>query len=81
MANRKKEFIELLERPELNKSAIADKMYPNMKYARTALNNKLKERKAGNDTTRTLTDDDLKKGWAVLKDLADDINKKAPTDQ
>ena len=55
-------------------------MYPNTKYARTSLNNKLNERKSGNDTIRVLTDEDLKKGWDVLKDLADAINEKAPTD-
>ena len=76
----KEAFKAILERPELNKSAIADRMYPNTKYARTSLNNKLNERKSGNDTIRVLTDEDLKKGWDVLKDLADAINKKAPTD-
>ncbi|MBC7744437.1 MAG: hypothetical protein H7096_04980 [Flavobacterium sp.] len=74
----KEAFKAILERNELNKSAIADKMYPNSKYARTALNNKLNERKSGNDTIRVLTDDDLKKGWEVLKDLSDAIIEKGP---
>jgi len=69
---------DLLGRPELNKSAIADKMYPNNKYARTTLNNKLKENQYGNDSVRRFGDDDLKKAWEVLKDLADDIYSKAP---
>jgi len=69
---------DLLSRPELNKSAIADKMYPNNKYARTTLNNKLKENQYGNDSVRRLGDDDLLKAWEVLKELADAIYSKAP---
>jgi hypothetical protein len=70
---KEQDFKDLLARPELNKSAIADKMYPNNKYARTTLNNKLKENQYGSDSARKLNEDDLKKGWEVLKDLADDI--------
>lgn len=68
---------ELLERPELNKSAIADKMYPKNQYARTTLSAKIAGRKIGNGVAR-LTDDDLSKAWEVLKDLADAIYSKAP---
>jgi len=71
------ELKELLERPELNKSGIADKMYPNNKHARTTLSAKIAGRKLGNGVAR-LTDDDLKKGWEVLKELADAIYSKAP---
>jgi len=69
---------DLLARPELNKSAIADKMYPNNKYARTTLNNKLNEKQYGSDSARKLNDDDLSKAWEVLKDLADDIYSREP---
>ena len=78
---KEKDLKDLLLRPELNKSAIADKMYPNNKYARTTLNNKLKETQYGADSTRKLNDDDLSKAWGVLKDLADDIHSKAPEEE
>lgn len=77
---KEQDFKDLLEREELNKSAIADKMYPETKYARTTLSAKLAGRKSGNGLAR-LTDDDLKKGWEVLKDLADDILGKAPEEE
>lgn len=69
---------DLLARPELNKSGIADKMYPKNKFARTTLNNKLKESKHGSDSVRRLNEDDLSKAWEVLKDLADDIYSREP---
>ena len=71
------ELKDILGRPELNKSAIADKMYPNNKHARTTLSAKIAGRKIGNGIAR-LTEDDLSKAWEVLKDLADDIYSKAP---
>jgi len=74
---KEKELIELLERSELNKSGIADKMYPNNKYARTTLSSKIAGRKLGNGIAR-LTEDDLIKAWDVLKELADAIYSKAP---
>ena len=77
---KEQDFKDLLAREELNNSAIADKMYPDTKYARTTLSAKLAGRKAGNGHAR-LTEDDLKKAWKVLKDLADDINSKAPEEE
>ncbi|MFC4213491.1 hypothetical protein ACFOWA_20020 [Pedobacter lithocola] len=68
---------DLLGREELNNSGIADKMYPDNKFARTYLSAKLAGRKSGNGFAR-LTDDDLSKAWEVLKDLADDIYSKGP---
>ncbi|GGG93499.1 hypothetical protein [Pedobacter zeae] len=71
------DFKDLLGREEINNSGIADKMFPDNKYARTTLSAKLAGRKSGNGLAR-LTEDDLKKGWKVLKDLADDIYSRAP---
>ena len=67
------EFKRVIELPELNKSGIAGKMFPNNKNARTALNNKINGKQYGNDTVRHLTDEDLKKGEDVLRNLANDI--------
>ncbi len=72
-----KEFRELLIRDELNVSGIANKMYPNNKSAKAYLGSKLANRKTGHSTQK-LTETDLTKAWGVLKDLADDINNKAP---
>lgn len=74
---KEQDFKDMLAREELNNSGIADKMYPDNKYARTTLSAKLAGRKSGNGLAR-LTEDDLRKGWEVLKDLADDIYSKAP---
>lgn len=70
----------LLTRPELNKSGIADKMFEGKSNPRGRLHNKMNNVKSGHSTQR-LTEDDLKKGWEVLKDLADDIYSKAPEEE
>lgn len=75
---KEQELKDLLARPEINKSGIADKMYPNNKYARTTLNNKLNEKQYGKDSARKFNEDDLTRAWEVLKDLADDIYSKGP---
>jgi hypothetical protein len=63
----------------ISQSNLALKMFPNTpKSAKSKLSNKLNEAKAGNGKQR-LTDDDIKIGWKVLKDLAEDIMQKAST--
>ena len=71
----------LKENPLISQSNLALKMYPDTpKSAKSKFSNKLNEAKAGNGKQR-LTDEDLKKAWSALKDLANEINKKAPTEQ
>lgn len=67
-------FKEILAMPELNNSAISQKMYPTNSpaTAKTRLNNKLKEAVAGSGVQR-LTPEDLRKGEEVLRNLANEI--------
>lgn len=68
------EFKRIIELPEINKSAVAAKMYPanSAVTAKTRLANKVKEVVSGTGKQR-LTDEDLKKGEEVLRNLANDI--------
>ena len=68
---------DLLARPELNATGIANKMYEGKSNPRGRLHSKVNNLKSGNGYAR-LTEDDLSKAWEVLKDLADDIYSKAP---
>ncbi|GAB1462272.1 hypothetical protein [Pedobacter sp.] len=70
-------FKEILQMPEINKSAIAAKMYfPNSPVtAKTRLANKVNGTVAGSGAQR-LTEEDLKKGEEVLRNLADAIYAK-----
>jgi hypothetical protein len=70
---KKDNFIEILNRPEINKAAVALKMYPTAPTsAKNKLANKVNEIVAGSGKQRLL-DTDLEIGAKVLKDLADDI--------
>ncbi|WP_026902958.1 hypothetical protein [Pedobacter glucosidilyticus] len=76
---KEEDFKEILERPEINATGIANKMYEGKSNPRSRLYNKVNRVKSGH-STQQLTDEDLKKAWGVLKDLADAINDKAPKD-
>lgn len=67
-------FKEILAMPEINATGIAKKLYGEKSTSRSRLNDKIANRKSGNGHQR-LTDDDLKKAAAILKELADNINK------
>jgi len=67
-------FKEILAMPEINATGIAKKLYGDKPTSRSRLNDKIANRKSGNGHQR-LTDDDLKNAAAILKELADNINK------
>jgi len=71
------DFKEILSRPEINATGIANKMFEGKSNPRTRLHSKVNNVKAGNGLAR-LTEGDLSKAWEVLKDLADDIYSKGP---
>lgn len=68
------DFKEILAMPEINATGIAKKLYGDKPTSRSRLNDKIANRKSGNGHQR-LTDDDLKNAAAILKELADNINK------
>lgn len=68
---------DLLARPELNATGIANKMFEGKSNPRGRLYNKVNNVKSGHSAQR-LTDEDLSKAWEVLKDLADDIYSREP---
>lgn len=67
---KKEDLKDLLNKDEINISAIAEKMYPNntKQAARSRLSNKLNE-----NAGQRFTHEDLIKGNEVFKNLADDI--------
>ncbi|WP_231492194.1 hypothetical protein [Pedobacter sp. Leaf170] len=71
------DFKQIMARPEINATGIANKMYEGIANPRVRLHNKINNAKSGNGHAR-LTDDDLSKAWEVLKDLADDIYSREP---